>query len=123
MSKVAMRFGEVINHSECLIAAPRHSIPSFPQIRQLRSDNHAVAAVPDPHPDCRWPHPDCRGTPVASGWSGRRVGVAPTGKAPALSLRTWKADFCIRFLHELTDWPDKTGTATRKSLIWRRYCC
>jgi len=33
--------------------APRHSIPSLPLARQLRSDNHAVAAVPDSHPDCR----------------------------------------------------------------------
>jgi hypothetical protein len=29
--------------------------------------------------------------PVASGWSGRRVGLAPTGKSAALSRRTWKS--------------------------------
>src|SRR5690242_18095123 len=50
------------NHSERLIAAPRHSIPSLPLARQLRSDNHAIAAVPDSHPDCRWPHRDRRAT-------------------------------------------------------------
>jgi len=28
--------------------------------------NHAVAAVPDSHPDCRWPHRDCRATVFVS---------------------------------------------------------
>jgi CubicO group peptidase (beta-lactamase class C family) len=43
------------NHSQCLIVAPRHPNPLLPLARQSRSDNHAVAAVPDSHPDCRWP--------------------------------------------------------------------
>jgi subfamily B ATP-binding cassette protein HlyB/CyaB len=43
---------------------PRHDTQYrlSPLARQLRSDNHAAAAVPDFHPDCRWPHRDCRAT-------------------------------------------------------------
>jgi hypothetical protein len=33
-----------------------------------RRDNHAVAAVPDSHPDCRWPHRDCRATAGCLFW-------------------------------------------------------
>jgi len=38
--------------------------------------------------------------PVASGWSGRRVGLAPTGKAPpchgARGKRAFAPDFCAK---------------------------
>jgi len=40
--------------------------------------------------------------PGASGWSGRRVGLAPTGEAPpchgARGLRTFARDFCAQIL-------------------------
>jgi len=37
--------------------------------------------------------------PVASGWSGCRVGLAPTGKR-RLSRRTWKADIRFAYLND-----------------------
>src|SRR5260370_37659841 len=41
------------NRGQRLIAAPRQSTPRSPLARQTRRDDHANAATPDSHPDCR----------------------------------------------------------------------
>jgi hypothetical protein len=41
------------NRGQCLIVAPRQYKSSIPLARHSRHDNHADAATPDSHPDCR----------------------------------------------------------------------
>jgi hypothetical protein len=77
-----------------------------PLARQLRSDNHAVAAVPDSHPDCRWPHRDCRAT-------GDFV-IMPGEGRPGFIWRT--TEVTIKPLSEVDEafaWDEGEGNRTR----------
>src|SRR6516225_2946748 len=54
--------------------------------------------------------------PVASGWSDRRVGLAPTGKSAALSRRTWVPNVkCL----PLTG--DRSAARRSMRFCWRRF--
>jgi hypothetical protein len=55
--------------------------------------------------------------PVASGWSDRRVGLAPTGKRRLVTAHVEIGHSHQIFLPELSDCSANAGTALRKILI------
>jgi len=51
--------------------------------------------------------------PVASGWSGRRAGLVPAGKAPPCHGARGNQTFAPRFLGDLSDCSANAGTAVK----------